>query len=332
METTPDYQNDPPLRALRTFEAFARLDTVTAAARELGITASAVSHQLRLLEEFLQTPLTERQGRKLVLTEAGGEYYRAIRSAFTLLRGATGQVLDSASTRQITLSVIPLFGLGWLVPRLPSFLAAHPGLDLNILYAHHRNYLSDAADLSVRFGSGQWRGYRSTRLLPGAAVPVCSREFLDRHGPLSGPGALAGLPQEVLARIRIHLQLATGTAPQAVIEEPDITSHDLVIVRAAMKYMAENIARPISLEDISRHIGTYEKKLSNAFRTHTGKSVFEYLREERLCRARQLLSTTPLSIHEIALEVGFSSAANFATSFRDRFDTTPSEFRKNPDG
>ncbi|WP_281661698.1 LysR substrate-binding domain-containing protein [Microvirgula aerodenitrificans] len=194
METTPDYQNDPPLRALRTFEAFARLDTVTAAARELGITASAVSHQLRLLEEFLQTPLTERQGRKLVLTEAGGEYYRAIRSAFTLLRGATGQVLDSASTRQITLSVIPLFGLGWLVPRLPSFLAAHPGLDLNILYAHHRNYLSDAADLSVRFGSGQWRGYRSTRLLPGAAVPVCSQEFLDRHGPLSGPGALAGLP------------------------------------------------------------------------------------------------------------------------------------------
>ena len=183
--------------------------------------------------------------------------------------------------------------------------------------------------------SRQLKAYPAPSRIPVIFLPS-SHELAARLEGL-GAGAVDYVtkpfaPEEVLARIRIHLQLATGTTPQAVNEEPDITSHDLVIVRAAMKYMAENIARPISLEDISRHIGTYEKKLSNAFRTHTGKSVFEYLREERLCRARQLLSTTPLSIHEIALEVGFSSAANFATSFRDRFDTTPSEFRKNPDG
>jgi len=194
MKNLPAIPNDPPLRALRTFETFARLGAVASAATELGITVSAVSHQLHLLEVFLQTPLTERQGRKLVLTAAGGEYYRAIRSAFTLLRGATEQVLENTTTRQITLSVIPLFGLGWLIPRLSSFLAANPLVDLNILYAHHRNYLSDAADLSVRFGSNQWRDYRSSYLLPGAVVPICSAAFLEEHGPFNQPADLLSVP------------------------------------------------------------------------------------------------------------------------------------------
>jgi LysR family glycine cleavage system transcriptional activator len=186
--------NDPPLRAVRTFEAFARLGAVAAAAQELDITSSAVSHQLHLLETFLQTALTERQGRKLVLTEAGGEYYRAIRSAFTLLRGATEQVLENTATRQITLSLIPLFGLGWLIPRLNRFMSVAPQIDLNILYAHHRHYLSDAADLSVRFGNKQWRDYRSTFLLPGAVVPVCSATFLAQHGPFRHPADLLSVP------------------------------------------------------------------------------------------------------------------------------------------
>lgn len=194
MDILPVISNDPPLRAVRTFEAFARQGTVTAAAKELGITASAVSHQLHILEVFLQTSLTERQGRKLVLTEAGGEYYRAIRSAFTLLRGATEQIQENTSTRQITLSLIPLFGLGWLIPRLASFLAANPSVDLNILYAHHRNYLSDAADLSVRFGSNQWRDYRSIFLLPGAVVPVCSADFLKKYGPFNQAADLLSVP------------------------------------------------------------------------------------------------------------------------------------------
>jgi LysR family glycine cleavage system transcriptional activator len=194
MTKTTILPNDPPLRAVRTFETFSRLGSVAAAAQELDITSSAVSHQLSLLETFLQTPLTERQGRKLVLTTAGGEYYRAIRSAFTLLRGATEQVRENTSTRQITLSVIPLFGLGWLIPRLSSFMLANPQIDLNILYAHHRNYLSDAADLSVRFGNNQWRDYRSSFLLPGAVTPVCSPAFIKQYGPFTQPGDLLSVP------------------------------------------------------------------------------------------------------------------------------------------
>ncbi|EHD22729.1 MULTISPECIES: LysR substrate-binding domain-containing protein [Brenneria] len=186
--------NDPPLRAVRVFEAIARLGSITAAARELNISPSAVSHQLKTLETFLQMPLTERQGRRLMLRNEGREYYRSIRSAFTVLRQATEHVLEHAQSRQVTISLIPLFGMGWFIPRLPDFLRANPQTDINVVYANHRNYLSDASDMSIRFGGGQWGGYRSEKLVSGRMVPVCSREFLRIHGHIDEPEQLLQLP------------------------------------------------------------------------------------------------------------------------------------------
>ncbi|WP_158159103.1 LysR substrate-binding domain-containing protein [Pseudomonas sp.] len=194
MNNLEQLPNDPPLRAVRTFEAFARHGGVNAAARELGISASAVSHQLRLLETFLQQPLTLRQGRNLVLTEEGREYYRAIRSAFAVLRSATEHVLEKSATRQVTISLIPMFGFNLFIPRLGSFLQENPGLDINVTYANHRSYPSDAADLSIRFGTGHWPGYHSELLLSGAVSPYCSRAFSAEHGPFEDEHALADLP------------------------------------------------------------------------------------------------------------------------------------------
>ncbi|RFU49846.1 LysR substrate-binding domain-containing protein [Paraburkholderia sp. DHOC27] len=194
MKNIEQFGNDPPLRAVRAFEAFARLGTVTAAAAELDITASAVSHQLQLLESFVQTPLTVRKGRALVLTDEGRDYYRSISTAFSVLRSATGFVRDRSSLRQITISLIPLFGMGWFIPRLQSFLSANEDVDVTVLYANHRNYRSDAADLSIRFGTGEWPGYHSQRLMSGAVVPVCSATFRRRHGPLRKPADLAHVP------------------------------------------------------------------------------------------------------------------------------------------
>jgi len=182
--------NDPPLRAVRAFEAFARHGSVTAAAAELDITPSAVSHQLQLLETFVQTPLTVREGRMLALTDEGRDYYRSISTAFSVLRSATGFVRDRTSRRQITISLIPLFGMGWFIPRLETFLSANEDVDVTVLYANHRNYRSDAADLSIRFGTGDWPGYTSTRLMSGAVVPVCSAAFRRRHGPFRKPADL----------------------------------------------------------------------------------------------------------------------------------------------
>jgi LysR family transcriptional regulator, glycine cleavage system transcriptional activator len=194
MKNIERLSNDPPLRAVRAFEAFARLGSVTAAAAELDITPSAVSHQLQLLDAFIQTPLTVRDGRMLALTDEGRDYYRSISAAFSMLRGATGVVRDRASLRQITVSLIPLFGIGWFIPRLHAFLADNTDVDVTVLYANHRNYLSDASDLSIRFGIGNWPGYRCERLMPGAVVPVCSPGFLRRHGPFRKPADLAAVP------------------------------------------------------------------------------------------------------------------------------------------
>ena len=186
--------NDPPLRAVRAFEAIARLGSVTQAARELAISPSAVSHQLKLLEGYLQIALTERHGRRLALSQQGREYYRSIRAAFNVLRQATEHLVEQEQTRQVTISLIPLFGMGWFIPRLPMFMRANPHTEINVVYANHRNYLSDASDMSIRFGNGNWVGYQSNKLISGRMVPVCSQAFLRLHGHIDTPEQLLQMP------------------------------------------------------------------------------------------------------------------------------------------
>ena len=186
--------HDPPLRAVRAFEAIARHGSVTAAAQELAISPSAISHQLRVLEGYLQVALTTRQGRRLVLSPEGRDYYRSIRSAFSVLRRATEHLLEQSSQQQVTISLIPLFGMGWFIPRLPGFMRANAQMEINVLYANHRNYLSDASDMSIRFGAGQWTGYQSEKLISGRMAPVCSREFIRLHGHIDTPEQLAQMP------------------------------------------------------------------------------------------------------------------------------------------
>jgi len=194
LRQTGPLANDPPLRAVRTFEAIARTGSITQAAQELDISPSAVSHQLRILEDFLQLPLTERHGRGLVLSVQGREYYRSIRTAFSVLRQATEHLVEQVQTRQVTISLIPLFGMGWFIPRLPAFMRANPQIEINVVYANHRNYLSDASDMSIRFGSGQWTGYQAEPLISGRMVPVASREFIRVHGHIDTPEQLLQMP------------------------------------------------------------------------------------------------------------------------------------------
>lgn len=186
--------NDPPLRAVRAFEAIARLGSISQAAKELAISPSAVSHQLRVLEDFLQILLTERDGRRLILSQQGRDYYRSIRTAFNVLRQATEHLVEQAQTRQVTISLIPLFGMGWFIPRLPAFMRANAQTEINVVYANHRNYLSDAADMSIRFGNGQWAGYQSEALISGKMIPVASRSFLRLHGHVDTPEQLLQMP------------------------------------------------------------------------------------------------------------------------------------------
>ncbi|STD20667.1 LysR family transcriptional regulator [Enterobacter asburiae] len=111
-----------------------------------------------------------------------------------MLRQATEHLAEQAQTRQVTISLIPLFGMGWFIPRLPDFMRANPQTEINVVYANHRNYLSDASDMSIRFGNGQWAGYQSEKLISGQMVPVCSCAFLRIHGHIDTPEQLLQMP------------------------------------------------------------------------------------------------------------------------------------------
>lgn len=134
-------------------------------------------------------------------------------------------------------------------------------------------------------------------------------------------------PAEVLARVRVHLTRESrhrNEPPPAPVAE---TAGNNVIVRAAIRHLSERLSAPPTVEQLARLVGTNEKRLSRAFREDLGQTVFEYLRAERLSIAQRLLTTTSLSVANIAEEIGFSSAANFATAFRERFGVTPSAYR-----
>jgi LysR family glycine cleavage system transcriptional activator len=180
----------PPLKALRVFETAARFQSFKLAGEALSVTPSAVSHQLKSLEEFLGVKLFERRSRQVVLTTEGRAYLTPIRDALEQIRVATEQICCTDAVGAITLSVAPSFATGWLMPRLPEFQLTHPDIEVRLISAIELVDFSQAdLDAGIRSGRGAWRGLRSHRLLAEELVPVCNPELARRDGLVS-PGDL----------------------------------------------------------------------------------------------------------------------------------------------
>lgn len=136
-------------------------------------------------------------------------------------------------------------------------------------------------------------------------------------------------PQEVLARMRIHLQLAwRESAVMPVHSTAESSTPDELILRAAMRLIGQSLDQLPSLADLARKVGTHDKRLSTIFREHLGTTVFAYVRDARIRRAQELLADSTMSMQDIAELVGFRSACNFTTAFRERQGITPSQFRQ----
>ncbi|WP_202424386.1 response regulator transcription factor [Duganella levis] len=185
-------------------------------------------------------------------------------------------------------------------------------------------------------------GFAACRLLKANPVtrpiPVIFLSALDEPDERVAGLAMGGVdfvakpyhPAEVFARVRIHLELAGlrkagPPPPPAAADAPH--DPDEVVAMAAMRLINDNLGAPLTLAGIARALGTHEKRLSQAFRRHAGMTVFTYLGEARIRRGRQLLADTDLSVQQIAEQTGFSSAANFATAFREQAGATPSAYR-----
>ncbi|TAD89426.1 MAG: transcriptional regulator GcvA [Alphaproteobacteria bacterium] len=182
----------PPLTALRTFEVAARLMSVSRAAEELSVTPAAVRHQIRLLEDQLGTPLTHRDGRGFLLTDAGQLLLPGLRTAFDKLAEAVAAVDRVGESGPLDVSVAPSFAIKWLLPRLDRFQTKHPDIDVRLSASMGlTDFSRDPVDLAIRYGRGHYDGLMVEKLLPEAVYPVCSPELLANDPALSDPAALA---------------------------------------------------------------------------------------------------------------------------------------------
>lgn len=181
----------PSLSGLRAFEAAARHLSVTLAAGELNVTPGAVSLQIRDLEQTLGVQLFERRPRRLSLTEDGEGYFKAMRSAFRLMREATDELLARARPATLSISCTPTFAAQWLVPRLPHFEERFPGLDIRISASNRLvDFVRDGVDIAIRHGFGRYEGLVSERLLDDNLVPVIAPALRETQ-PLDEPADLA---------------------------------------------------------------------------------------------------------------------------------------------
>lgn len=175
----------PSLNALRAFEAGARLLSFTRAAEELSVTQTAISHQVRQLEEDLGVKLFERRPRELALTPAGSTLYPVLAESFDRIREAVTRIRTRSEPHPLTVSLTPTFGSRWLAQRLGRFWREHPDVELRL---HHSVQLVDLlredVDMAVRWGRGDWPGMTVERLMRAQATPLCSPILINGPTPL----------------------------------------------------------------------------------------------------------------------------------------------------
>src|SRR4051812_3981651 len=182
----------PSLNGLRAFESAARHLSFTLAAAELNVTQTAISHQIRRLEEQLGVSLFVRSNRALHLTHEAQAYLPSVRTAFDDLRRATARLRRPDRDGMLTVSTTASLAAKWLVTRVAGFQDANPGIEVRITTsAHLVDFEREEVDLAVRYGRGNWPGLRANWLMAEDIFPVCSPSLLKSDKPLRCPEDLA---------------------------------------------------------------------------------------------------------------------------------------------
>ncbi|WP_174162654.1 LysR family transcriptional regulator [Rhizobium rhizogenes] len=172
----------PSLSLLSAFEAAARTGSVTVAARELDLTQSAVSRQIKALEEQLGVELFVRERQTIRLTLAGDSYAREIREALRRISSASLDLRANPNGGTLNVAILPTFGTRWLAPRLGDFLATNPGITINLVTRLSPfDFRLDSIDAAIHFGHPHWPGAELAFLMSERTVPACSPDFLARH-------------------------------------------------------------------------------------------------------------------------------------------------------
>ena len=173
----------PPLKALLAFDAGARLGSFTKAAKELHVTQTAISHQIRLLEDYYEQKLFDRTSRDLVLTDSGVRLRSVTTELFDRLDQISKELKprDESEQGPLRITLPPSLGSFWLAPRLGQFWAEH-SIDLHLIPAREiLDFQLHKIDLGIRCGTGEWPGMEAEFLMPMDIVPVCSPDLLKQR-------------------------------------------------------------------------------------------------------------------------------------------------------
>jgi len=186
----------PPLNALRVFESAARHLSFKQAAQEFNVTPAAVSHQVKLLEDYLGVQLFRRLNRGLELTPLARAAMPQLSAGFESLAQAVAELRPRPDSGQLTISAPPSFATRWLVPRLHRFFSAHPEIDVRVSARLRRVKQGDRdtdvdveritleswlqeSDIAILYGHGGYTGYRSDKLMAPTITPICSPQLLN---------------------------------------------------------------------------------------------------------------------------------------------------------
>jgi LysR family glycine cleavage system transcriptional activator len=192
----------PPLNALRAFEIAARHLSFKRAAEELCVTPTAVSHQIKQLEEFMGVELFRRLTRSLELTPEGVAMLPKVREGLECFASSVECARRPSARERLVVVAPPSFATRWLVPRLKRFAEAEPSIELHLVSSLNAidtdqtgvARIFDSIDLrdgdshaAICFGTGSYPGYRVDRMLSSGYVPVCSPSLMDGTHPLRKP-------------------------------------------------------------------------------------------------------------------------------------------------
>jgi LysR family glycine cleavage system transcriptional activator len=185
----------PSLNALRTFEAAARNGSFKAAAGELAVSQSAISHQIKLLEAELGVELFVRKPQGTELSRHGRAYYPILRDAFERIAAGTELITRPSVRTALTLQVYSTFAIRWLIPRLPAFQRLHPEVNVRLHTSQSDvNFEYEDVDACVMIGHRTGAGLRYDYLFSSRVFPVCNPALAAEYGLRDGPERLRGAP------------------------------------------------------------------------------------------------------------------------------------------
>lgn len=175
----------PPLKSLQAFEAAGRHLSFTEAARELNVTPGAISQQIRMLEDFLETLLFRRLNRSIALTADGQIFLPLISSGFEQFNEAVSMLGQKHSEGPLTITSAPSFVSKWLIPRLARFKSAHPGIDVRIDTSDRLvDFKHEDIDVGIRFGNGVYPELDTVFLFSFDLIPVCAPQLMHQGNGL----------------------------------------------------------------------------------------------------------------------------------------------------